>query len=602
MAFFFAPTSTRTFKNLPTKLNSVYNSSKLLLKGRISRTTSKMASPVKTNKLFIRSLPDEPNLKINFKYNNQCMEFNRQKTDTVNKTIQRISLKLSGGGKKKKKNKKNVASMESKDRSSGNIDIKLLDNSGNVLNLETTSNENAFVKSNQFQITNDTILTVYNMVFNAPNVIDIKPLNTVMAGFPVFPELTFEFGQSEFSQFQWYKKLPDSTDWILAGENLIFTPSVEDIGFELKLSCQSGNEDEIREDFQEFVFTEPISAGPGQCLFDKRHMYTRKKHDLKSNELRVVCYNVLADIFATSDYARNTLFPYAPEYVLSLSYRKLLLIKELLGYNADLISLQECGMKLFNSYLNPVMNLNGYQGLYFGKLGTMPEGEALFYRTDRYRHIKELSIPIREVLYLECNIEILSALSEVPELLEKFHKKTAVGQIHILEEIETKRQLCIFNTHLYYKRYYQHIRVMQIAVLMNYLSTKIDASKMSVIVNGDLNSLRNDDLLPYLSGTEIDSHSPLWHPIRETNPDFTLSLKSPILLQNASGCPPYTSFVPHCMETLDYIFCDSDFEVTALLPMPEPEEFEPYVGLPCIGSPSDHLALVLDLKWNKKKN
>ena len=45
-------------------------------------------------------------------------------------------------------------------------------------------------------------------------------------------------------------------------------------------------------------------------------------------------------------------------------------------------------MKVFESYINPIMKLNGYEGLYHGKLGTMPEGEALFYRVDRYRHRK----------------------------------------------------------------------------------------------------------------------------------------------------------------------------------------------------------------------
>ncbi len=42
-------------------------------------------------------------------------------------------------------------------------------------------------------------------------------------------------------------------------------------------------------------------------------------------------YNILADIYADSDYSRTQLFPYCPPYALDISYRKHLLIKEIQG-------------------------------------------------------------------------------------------------------------------------------------------------------------------------------------------------------------------------------------------------------------------------------
>ena len=43
-------------------------------------------------------------------------------------------------------------------------------------------------------------------------------------------------------------------------------------------------------------------------------------------------YNILADLYADSEFTRTELFPYCPPYALSIDYRKHLLIKELTGW------------------------------------------------------------------------------------------------------------------------------------------------------------------------------------------------------------------------------------------------------------------------------
>ena len=54
---------------------------------------------------------------------------------------------------------------------------------------------------------------------------------------------------------------------------------------------------------------------------------------------RVVTYNILADIYADSDFSRDYLFCHCPADVLSMDYRKQLLLKELIGvYTIDLAS------------------------------------------------------------------------------------------------------------------------------------------------------------------------------------------------------------------------------------------------------------------------
>jgi len=46
---------------------------------------------------------------------------------------------------------------------------------------------------------------------------------------------------------------------------------------------------------------------------------------------RVVTYNILADIYADSDFSRDYLFSHCPADILSIDYRKQLLLKELAG-------------------------------------------------------------------------------------------------------------------------------------------------------------------------------------------------------------------------------------------------------------------------------
>ena len=61
---------------------------------------------------------------------------------------------------------------------------------------------------------------------------------------------------------------------------------------------------------------------------------------LKSNEIlffnnffrvRVVSYNILADMYSNSSTAKDVLFPYCLPRVLEMDYRKHLIINELLG-------------------------------------------------------------------------------------------------------------------------------------------------------------------------------------------------------------------------------------------------------------------------------
>lgn len=58
-----------------------------------------------------------------------------------------------------------------------------------------------------------------------------------------------------------------------------------------------------------------------------------------------------------------------------------------LGYNSDIICLQEVDRKIFNSCLNPILGSEGLDGVFFKKGKEVAEGLACFYRKDRFRYV-----------------------------------------------------------------------------------------------------------------------------------------------------------------------------------------------------------------------
>lgn len=59
----------------------------------------------------------------------------------------------------------------------------------------------------------------------------------------------------------------------------------------------------------------------------------------------VLCYNVLCDKYATTN-----LYSYCPQWALNWEYRKSYIVKDILTYDADIVTLQVCRRRTFTSY------------------------------------------------------------------------------------------------------------------------------------------------------------------------------------------------------------------------------------------------------------
>lgn len=72
-------------------------------------------------------------------------------------------------------------------------------------------------------------------------------------------------------------------------------------------------------------------------------------------------------------------------YRLGYTCKHKLVLQLFVGYNADIICLQEVDRKLFINDLEPVLSLEGFSGVLKLKAGLTPEGTATFFRQSKFR-------------------------------------------------------------------------------------------------------------------------------------------------------------------------------------------------------------------------
>ena len=222
------------------------------------------------------------------------------------------------------------------------------------------------------------------------------------------------------------------------------------------------------------------------------------------------------------------------------------------------------------------------------------------------------------------------------------------------------RYLMVANTHLYYHPKGDHIRLVQTAIMLNYLKARLDSyssslgssAQIATVIGGDFNSCPCSAALQYLvtgavgrehkdwmvfksidiprcpcyykhnaqwaegKGEATSSGEPIFpphiqyqldqgeigkEPLFYESSDFKgFDLKHDFHLCNVTGTENLTNYTAGFKGVLDYIFIDSDkLAVERVIPLPSLEEISENVALPSVYFPSDHLALVADLKWKR---
>ncbi|XP_013200463.1 2',5'-phosphodiesterase 12 [Amyelois transitella] len=558
------------------------------------------------NKCYFRYVQEEERIDISFLYkikdSVRQFNFSRKPTETLETLLNRIGTNINKAIKKgNKKNSDNNYDLE----------IMMLDAKDNAIASNSTCKD---LFSTQTPIKIKIHNNIYEAVFNVPWVVSLNLPLSILAGFPVYPEqFVLQYAEKSQSKYEWFKGLSinekgneiieSHIKWELVGEGFTYSPTNDDVGRKLKVECTPSN-GEISGPTIAAISKNLVEAGPGICPFETRHKYTSTQ--LKDKSFRCVSYNILADLYCDSDFTRSVLHPYCPPYALHIDYRKQLIIKELLGYNADIICLQEVDRKIFNHCLSPLLECHGFKGRFYRKGKEVAEGLACYYNAERFEFIEEEKIVLSEAIKSKsCLQPIWEKIKDNGPLIERLLNRSTVASVTFFKSLENPDEiLLVGNTHLYFHPDADHIRLIQggiciywLADVRNSLLRQFPGKRISLILCGDFNSVPTCGIFQLYTAGEAPSSLPDWKS-NEKEAVQDLCLTQEIPLSSACGTPPFTNFTAGFADCLDYIFYDkSTLEVQQVVPFPSEEELRANIALPSVVFPSDHIALISDLRF-----
>lgn len=328
-----------------------------------------------------------------------------------------------------------------------------------------------------------------------------------------------------------------------------------------------------------------------RSVVEASHLAVRGAHPVFSFTL--LSYNILAQ-----DHIHRSCYPYAGKDTLKWTYRKGLLATELTAYDADIVCFQE--MDRFHTYFQALLDQQGYDMAYYLRNGPDSDVNCVGWKRDKFKLVGSRQVSFEETT---------AALGSVPN----------VAQLVALQaRCDDRVKLIIATTHLYWRKDYDHVRLVQVHSLMRAATSLREelGREYAIIVAGDFNSdldslaiqavLRSRFMLePAVFEGMLKSSGLPTQALRTILTDLTVNWPRfqdaydayPSVVPGSNGYPlPYTSFCLY-KGILDFILYaqfgtpELTLAPTALRLVPDRSVLEEEAALPNRIFPSDHLAL-----------
>ncbi|XXG64199.1 hypothetical protein AAC387_Pa05g2211 [Persea americana] len=426
--------------------------------------------------------------------------------------------------------------------------------------------------------------------------------------------------------------------WFEVGRCKIYTPTAEDIGHVLKFECVAVDS-ETRTPLGPSNTLMTSRVIPAPCPIPRRLIpvngvdLTRHLDSdgrlASSGTFTVLSYNILAEVYATSES-----YSYCPSWALSWPYRRQNLLREIVGYHADILCFQEVQSDHFEEFFAPELDKHGYQALYKKKTSevysgnaTPVDGCATFFRRDRFAHVKKYEVEFNK-----------AAQSLTEAVLPSVQKKTALSRllqdnvalIAVLEakfsnhgaDNPGKRQLlCVANTHVNIQHDLKDVRLWQVHTLVKGLEKIAVSADIPMLVCGDFNSVPGSAAHSLLAMGKVDPLHPdlAIDPFGILRPPSKLNHQLPLISAYSSFArmvgvginadqqrrrmdpttnePLFTNCTRDFIGTVDYIFYTADtLMVDSLLELLDEESLRKDTALPSPEWSSDHIALLAEFR------
>jgi len=192
---------------------------------------------------------------------------------------------------------------------------------------------------------------------------------------------------------------------VVQHDSNMYTPTVDDIGKHISILVTPIRPGHNGAGCQEaYSFSNKVQALPKMPIMELRKEWSNRVNT--TNNLRVVTYNILADLYAGReiDQSHHIMYGHCGLECLARQRRMPMIVAELLSYHADIVCLQEVDLHIYESLLRPVLEACGYQGFFSNKISSNQEGCAMFWSTDEFEVAKVddmRSFPLRSLLAKE---------------------------------------------------------------------------------------------------------------------------------------------------------------------------------------------------------
>ncbi|PVG01000.1 hypothetical protein CPB86DRAFT_699993 [Serendipita vermifera] len=341
----------------------------------------------------------------------------------------------------------------------------------------------------------------------------------------------------------------------------------------------------------------------------------RKPLSAESNAipLSVMSYNILNEKYATSQ-----MYGYTPTWALAWAHRKDKIMAEILELKSDIVCLQEVDQEQYESFFQPTLNDQGYDGCYSAKsrAKTMTDakrrevdGCAIFFKSDRFKLVEHSAIEFMSVALQR------SDLAKTEDMFNRVTTKDHIALACLLEEINTGIRLIVANAHVFWDPEFSDVKLVQVALLVHELEsiadrfaklppmqradgTRLvsyeDGSKIPLILCGDFNSAPESGVYQLLSTGSVPGEHPdfigkSYGKFTTTGVTHHLGLRS---VYSAIGELPLTNYTPGFQGPIDYIwYSTQSVIVTDVLGEIDQEYLSKVVGFPNAHFPSDHICL-----------
>jgi len=605
---------------------------------------------------IVRNIPEATTLSIQVQILGRIRNLDRPKDEIVEKPLMRLqksAMEKSKGRKKAKSTGSEPPAFQEPLQPIVAI-YSGPDESYPVIDPRNTSNDHAWMEDYLLKIGD----ARYSIVVNPPSIEKLDVHGAIFPGIPVVPVV--ETSNTDDLEWQWYKKNDLNNAWepVANGNQKTFTPSSEDIGCMLQLRCKPfqkrrsshGNSTEYDlEGFVKIMDAGPVVEAPpfaSSGRLNDEHSWTAHP------TFRVMTYNILADQYASTDTAKESIFLHCDNQWLAWQHRRPLVFKEILDYKPDIACLQEVDASAFDSLLRPGLQEFGFKGIYTNKAGRVNEGSAMFWKGDRFEMVAIEEMEMRKYFPKDSSANEIDRaplgphlrplFESSPNLCEALQKVGTIAQLVLLKPTGPStswgpaRPICVVNTHLFFHYAAPHIRTIHVWAMLHNAKRFIVKSmeekgemmggrEPCLVFCGDLNSDINDGIpgaVQLLEFGKIDRNHWDWkfgvdfvwgNSARGAENDGSdnnnqtsagsdvvvsgMDLDSPFKLSTADDMiPEFTNYVQGYQGLLDYIWYQNNcICVKNVAPSPRKEELEGY--LPSSKYPSDHLAVVADLEF-----